>query len=417
MLPGLYSATLKSVFIAGDNHHPCSMASTLRTYTSILPTYSHPSLPAATTIRAPWPLLCQLMVSLHCLPQPPSARPGLYSDNLWSAFIALYNHHPCCLASTLPTYAFIACHSHQPCFLASTLPTYSQPSLPATTTFRAPWPLLCHFISHHPCSLASTLSTYAFIACHNHHPCSLASTLPSYGQPSMLARTTIRALWPLLCQLFIQLIAFQNSIRVPWPLLCELIVSLHFLQQPPSMLSDLLSANLWSAFIACHNHHPCSLVSTLPTYTQPSLLATTTIHALWSLLCQLIVSLHCLPEPPSKLPGSTLPTYGQPSLLAKTTIHTPWPPLCKIIVSLHCLPQPPSMLPGLYFANLQSAFIACDNHHPFILPSTLPIYGKASLLATTIIRAPWPLLCELIVSLHCFPQPPSVLPGLYSANL
>ncbi|GFO12624.1 hypothetical protein PoB_003912900 [Plakobranchus ocellatus] len=138
------------------------------------------------------------------------------------------------------------------------------------------------------------------------------------------------------------------------------------------MLPGLYSANLLSAFIACHNHHPCALASTLPTYSQPSLFATTTIHALWFLLCKLILSLHCLPQPPSMLSG-----------------------LYSANLYLHCLPQPPSVLPA----------------------STLPTYNKPSLLATTTIRAPWPLLCQLIVSLHCLPQPPSMLSGLYSGNL
>ncbi|GFO12619.1 hypothetical protein PoB_003912400 [Plakobranchus ocellatus] len=173
------------------------------------------------------------------------------------------------------------------------------------------------------------------------------------------------------------------------------MVSLHCMPQPPSMLPGPYSANLWSAFNACHNHHPCSLASTLPTYSLPSLLATTTIHALWSLLCQLIVS-------------------------------------------LHCLPQPPSMLPGVYSANLWPAFIACHNclscalaptlktySQPSLpattmkssLASTLPNYGKPSLLPTTTTRAPWLLLCQLKVCFHCLPQPSSVLPGLYSATL
>ncbi|GFO12615.1 hypothetical protein PoB_003912000 [Plakobranchus ocellatus] len=98
MLPGLYSANLKSAFIACHDHHPCSLASSL-------PTYSLPSFPATITMHAPWPLLCQVMVSLHCLPLPPTARPGLYSANLWSAFIACRNHHPCSFASTLPTFS------------------------------------------------------------------------------------------------------------------------------------------------------------------------------------------------------------------------------------------------------------------------------------------------------------------------
>ncbi|GFO00541.1 hypothetical protein PoB_002704600 [Plakobranchus ocellatus] len=113
------------------------------------------------------------------------------------------------------------------------------------------------------------------------------------------------------------------------------------------MLSDLKSANLWSAFIACHNHYPCSLASTLPTYSQTSLLATTIIRAQWPLLCQLMVSLHCLRKPPSFSLASTLPTYSLPSLLATTTIHAPWPLLCQLIVSLHCLRQPPSVHPGV----------------------------------------------------------------------
>ncbi|GFO12618.1 hypothetical protein PoB_003912300 [Plakobranchus ocellatus] len=87
------------------------------------------------------------------------------------------------------------------------------------------------------------------------------------------------------------------------------------------------------------------------------------------------------------------------------------------MVSLHCLKQPPSMLPGLFSANLKSAFIASHNHHPCSPTSTLPTYSQLSLLATTTIRAPWPLLCQLVVSLHSLPKPPSLLSGLYSANL
>ncbi|GFO12622.1 hypothetical protein PoB_003912700 [Plakobranchus ocellatus] len=350
---------------------------------------------------------------------------GLNTANLKSAFIACHNHHPCSLASTLPTYPFISVHNYHPSALVSTLPTSSQ---------------FIAFHKHHPGALASTLPTFSqFIAFHNHHPYNLVSTLPTYNQPSFLARTTIHALWS------------QH---------CQLKVSLHCLPQPSSLLPGLYSAHyrqplnlatttlhtLWSLlceFIVClhfcHKHHPCSLVSTLPTYSQPSWLATTTIHVLWSLLCQLIVSLHYLPQPPSMLSGlntanlksafitchnhhpcslaSTLPSYSLPLLPAATTIRAPWPLLCQLIVSLHCLPQPPSMQSGLYFANLYSAFIACQNHHPCSLASTLPTYSQPSLLATTTIQAPWPLLCKLLVSLSCLPQPPSMLPGLYSANL
>ncbi|GFO12621.1 hypothetical protein PoB_003912600 [Plakobranchus ocellatus] len=150
--------------------------------------------------------------------------------------------------------------------------------------------------------------------------------------------------------------------------------SLHCLPQPPSMLPGLYSNNLLSAFIASHNHHPCS-------------------------------------------PASTLPTYGKLLLLATTTIRAPWPLLCQLIVSLHFLPQPPCVRPGIYSANLWSAFIACHNHHPRALASTLPIYGQPSLLAKKTIHSKWPVLCQHNITLHCLPQPPSVLPGFYSANL
>ncbi|GFO12614.1 hypothetical protein PoB_003911900 [Plakobranchus ocellatus] len=152
------------------------------------------------------------------------------------------------------------------------------------------------------------------------------------------------------------------------------MVSLHRLQQPPSILPGLYSANLKSVFISCRNHHPCAL-------------------------------------------ASTLPTYGQPSLPAITTIRAPWPLLCQLMVRLHCFLEPQSILNGLYSANLLSAFIACHNHHPCALASTLPTYSHPSLLATTTIRPPWPLLCQLKVSLYCLPKPPSMVPGLYSANL
>ncbi|GFO12623.1 hypothetical protein PoB_003912800 [Plakobranchus ocellatus] len=94
MRPGLYSANLWTDVNAYNNHHPGALASTL-------PTCILPSLPAATTIRAPWLLLSQLIISLHCLPQPPSMLPSLYSANVWPAFIACHNHHSCALASTL----------------------------------------------------------------------------------------------------------------------------------------------------------------------------------------------------------------------------------------------------------------------------------------------------------------------------
>ncbi|GFO12620.1 hypothetical protein PoB_003912500 [Plakobranchus ocellatus] len=135
------------------------------------------------------------------------------------------------------------------------------------------------------------------------------------------------------------------------------------------MLPGLYFVNLWPAFIACHNHLSCALASTLQTYSQPSFLATTTIHALWYLLCQ-------------------------------------------NIVSLHCLPQLPSMLPSIYSANLWSAFIACHNHNSYSIDSNLPTYCQPSLTAATTNRAPWPLLCQLMVSLQCLPQPPSARPGL-----
>ncbi|GFO45182.1 mesenchyme-specific cell surface glycoprotein [Plakobranchus ocellatus] len=200
----------------------------------------------------------------------------------------------------------------QPSYLATILQTYSSPSLPAT---QQPCMLSLHCLPNPPSMLpalydANLWST--FIACHNHHPCSLASTLPTYSQPSLPATTTIRA---------------------PWPLLCHLKLSLHCLQQPSSILSGLYSANLWSAFNNCHNHHPCSL-------------------------------------------ASTLPTYGQTSLPATTIIRAPWPLLCQLIVSLHCLPQQPSVRPGLYSATLNSAFIACNHHHPSSLASTLPTYSQ-----------------------------------------
>ncbi|GFO12617.1 hypothetical protein PoB_003912200 [Plakobranchus ocellatus] len=118
------------------------------------------------------------------------------------------------------------------------------------------------------------------------------------------------------------------------------------------MLLGLYTATRWSAFIAWHNNHPYSVAYTLPTYSLPSLPAATTIRAPWPLLCQLIDSLHCLPHHPPCSLVSTMPNFSQYSLSATTTIHAPWPLLCQLIVSLHCLHQPPSMLSGLYSANL-----------------------------------------------------------------
>ncbi|GFO00540.1 hypothetical protein PoB_002704500 [Plakobranchus ocellatus] len=204
---------------------------------------------------------------------------------------------------------------------------------------------------------------------------------------SMLPGLHTANLWP-------TFIACHNHHSAPSPLLCKLIVSLHCLSQPPSMLPGLYSAILWSAFNACPNHHLCALASTLPTFTQ--LIAfQNSIRVPWPLLCELISAfIGCHSHQPCSL-ASTLP----------------------LIVSLHCLPQPPSMLPGLYSANLYSALIAYHNPRPCALASTLPLYSQPSLPSTTTIRAPWPLLCQLIICFYCLPQPPSVLPGLYSANL
>ncbi|GFO45183.1 hypothetical protein PoB_007168800 [Plakobranchus ocellatus] len=244
----------------------------------------------------------------------------------------------------------------------------------------------------------------------------MASTLQNYSQPSLPTTTTIHPLWPLLCQRKVSLHCLPQPPSM-LPGRCSANLYLHSLPQPPYVLPGLYSANLWSAFIACQNNHPCSLASTLATYSQPSMPATTTIRAPSPLLCQLISAfIACHNHHPCTL-ATTLPTYSQPSLPATTTIHAPWPLLCQHIVSLHCLPQPPSVRPGLYFANLKSAFIACHNHLTCSLASSLPTYGQPSLPAKPTIRAPWTLHCQLIVSLHCLQQPPSILRGLYSEHL